>query len=87
MLADCSSMNVIVDAEANEGTSRGIAILMASSIRREYSNNMNCTIEELLTIKSKTNANMQARQYWEKAGAAQESLIDSVIGPSSFREH
>ena len=87
MLADCSSMNVIVDAEANEGTSRGIAMLTASSIRQECSDNMDFSIEERLAIKSKTTANIQAKQYWEEASSTQESLIDSVIGPSSFHEH
>jgi len=87
MLADCSSMSVVVDAEANEGTSRGIAMLMASSIRQECSNNMDFSIEERLAIKSETTANIQAKQYWEEASSTQESLIDSVIGPSSFHEH
>ena len=84
MLADCSSMNVIVDAEANEGTSRGIAMLTASSIRREYANNINCLTEERFAIKSETTANIQAKQYWDEADAAQESLIEAVNGPSIF---
>ena len=87
MLADCSSMSVVVDDEANEGTSRGIAMLMACSIRQEYSNNMNCSIEERLIIKSKTSANVQTKEYWEEASSTQESLINAVIGPSSFHEH
>ena len=82
MLADCSAMNVIVDAEANEGTSRGIAMLMASSIRQEYANNR--LIEEPLVIQSETTVNIQARQYWEVASSTQESLIEAVNGPSLF---
>ena len=35
MVADCSDVNVVLDADSTEGTSRGVALLVAMSLSEE----------------------------------------------------
>lgn len=83
MLADCAGMDVVMDDETQEGTSRGVVILLASAMawsdgvgggggeRFLYETE---TINDSNTISPRTNG----KDYWEGASRAQESLIDTL---------
>lgn len=81
MLADCSSMDVVIDSDSeSEGTSRGLAMLIANSVQRRESGLKVGTynIREPLDIKHTTKANAGAQDHWKAAILTQETLIDAV---------
>mmetsp|Transcript_298 Transcript_298/g.596 ORF Transcript_298/g.596 Transcript_298/m.596 type:complete len:620 (-) Transcript_298:322-2181(-) len=81
MLADCSSMDVVIDGDSSEGTSRGVALLMAGSLQQAGIgiSMARCRgIDEPLVIASKTKANAAAEEHWKTAISAQSSLIDAI---------
>eukprot|EP00584_Thalassiosira_punctigera_P000836 CAMPEP_0172536578 /NCGR_PEP_ID=MMETSP1067-20121228/8318_1 /TAXON_ID=265564 ORGANISM="Thalassiosira punctigera, Strain Tpunct2005C2" /NCGR_SAMPLE_ID=MMETSP1067 /ASSEMBLY_ACC=CAM_ASM_000444 /LENGTH=619 /DNA_ID=CAMNT_0013321683 /DNA_START=41 /DNA_END=1900 /DNA_ORIENTATION=- len=81
MLADCTSMDVVIDGDSSsEGTSRGVAMMVAGSL---YQRELGCPLktrnfEEPLLIVHKTEANAAAEEHWRTALTTQESLIDAV---------
>ena len=79
MLADCSLMDVVVDSDSSEGTSRGVAMLLATSLHQNELGK-----SEQLVIKSETKTNSVANEYWRNALATQESLVQAVFGPTLF---
>jgi sugar (pentulose or hexulose) kinase len=84
MLADATSMDVLVDADASsEGTSRGVAIMMAGALQlREIGNSMaSCNFEETLEVAHQTKARTGMSQHWKDALSTQESLI-GVVAPT-----
>lgn len=70
MIADCCGIDIVIDSDSNEGTSRGVALLVAKSLYH------NC--EEPLVVENKSLPNVKASNYWKKSSVAQESLIDAV---------
>jgi len=81
MLADCSSMDVIIDADSSsEVCSRGVAMMVAGALfKRELGNPLEtCNFEEPLPIARKTEPNAATQERWRAAIARQESLIDAV---------
>lgn len=73
MLADSTSMDVVIDADASsEGTSRGVAIMMAGSIT-------SCKCEETLNVAHQTKARSCMGQHWNDALSTQESLIGAIM--------
>lgn len=81
MLADCSSMDVVIDDETSEGTCRGVAMLIATVLRQEgYGLKMNKieAIDEPLKRTVVTRPRDAATTYWKNAIVAQESLIDAI---------
>lgn len=83
MLADCSSMDVVIDDDSREGTSRGVAMLLAGSLRQRELGNYVATynIEEPLAVAHEANANTSSRgveDHWRVASLTQESLIDAI---------
>ena len=88
MLADCSSNDIIIDGDSSAGTSRGVAMLMASFLQQagRVGKTFVHNTEHLL-IKSSTKANANAKRRWGHAMEAQETLIEAVLGPSLFDEH
>ena len=79
MLADCSLIDVVVDSDSSEGTSRGVAMLLATSLHQNELGK-----SEQLVIKSETKTNSVAKEYWRNALATQESLVQAVLGPTLF---
>lgn len=81
MLADCSSMDVVVDNDLNEGTSRGVAMLMAAALKQaelfDYFATFN-NVDEVLNISCIEKPNVVASEQWKKALLAQESLIEAI---------
>jgi len=81
MLADCSSMDLIIDADSSsEGSSRGVAMMVAGALfNRELGNPLaTCNFEEPLLIAHRTKSNVTAQERWRVAIARQEFLIDAV---------
>ena len=82
MLADCSGLDVIVDGESNEGTSRGVAILLAGSLkhssRREQIGVDQLRDEETLTVEQNASPNSNSFPFWKKASLNQDFLIEAV---------
>jgi len=81
MLADCSSMDVVIDADSSsEGSSRGVAMMVAGALfKRELGNPLaTCNFEEPLLISHRTEPNVAARERWRIAIVRQESLINAV---------
>jgi gluconokinase len=84
MLADCSSMDVVTDLDSSEGTSRGVAMLVAASLQQaeqcDYFATFN-NVDEALHIAGIEKTNSAASVYWKRAKLSQESLIE-VIAPT-----
>jgi len=81
MLADCSSMDVVVDADSSsEGSSRGVAMMMAGSLYQRALRDPRSTFrfEEPLAAAHEARANAEGARRWRSALSAQESLIDAV---------
>jgi gluconokinase len=84
MLADCSTMDVIIDNDSSkEATSRGVAILVADSLqqtglgltRLAYDS----TVERPpLVVADETKCNADAEERWAVAASSQESLINAI---------
>jgi gluconokinase len=83
MLADCSNADVIVDGDsAEEGTSRGVAILLAESLQQTGLGAHHATfdgiVEQPLVVADETKCNAVARERWMTAASSQESLIAAI---------
>ena len=81
MLADCSSMDVVIDDDSSEGTSRGVAMLMAASLQQaEFDDNFSTfnNIDEALNISCVETPNVAASDHWNIAKIAQETLIEAI---------
>lgn len=81
MLADCSSMDVVVDGDSGEGTSRGVAMLIAASLEQaELSDNFASfnNIDETLSISDIDKPNAMFLGRWKNAAIAQESFIETI---------
>ena len=73
MLADCCGIQLVVDSDSNEGTSRGVALLVAKTLCND------CIFEEPLVVLHDTSVpDLNAADNWNNASLAQESLIESV---------
>ena len=75
MLADCSGIELVVDGDSNEGTSRGVALLIAKKLDRE------CNEEEPLVVLHQSVPNLNAKNQWSNAARTQENLI-SALAPT-----
>ncbi|KAL7466227.1 hypothetical protein ACHAXS_006516, partial [Conticribra weissflogii] len=70
MLADCTGIGVVVDGDAAEGTSRGVAIMIGGS-----TGNMK---EEKLSTLSNAKPGTIASAYWTQSSISQNNLIDAI---------
>mmetsp|Transcript_24974 Transcript_24974/g.49747 ORF Transcript_24974/g.49747 Transcript_24974/m.49747 type:complete len:633 (-) Transcript_24974:93-1991(-) len=70
MLADCTGVSVVVDAESAEGTSRGVAVMIAGS-----TDDGNV---EKLSVVSNAKPSAGASAYWTQSSICQENLIDAI---------
>jgi gluconokinase len=79
MLSDSTGLTVLYDDDTQEGTSRGVALLIAHSfgLRTDNDDSEAYPLEVVMSNKvSKPAAKAQA--YWRTADEVQRSLIDSV---------
>mmetsp|Transcript_12097 Transcript_12097/g.34602 ORF Transcript_12097/g.34602 Transcript_12097/m.34602 type:complete len:442 (+) Transcript_12097:3-1328(+) len=75
MLADCSKMDVIVDGETDEATSRGAAYFATLELR---SLNMNAMDPENISASCTSTPNEKTLAKWKAKAEIQEHLIDGV---------
>lgn len=75
MLADCSQMNVIVDGETDEATSRGAAYYAVLGLRSLNMNNMK---HEDISALCASTPNESTLTMWKAKADIQEYLIDGV---------
>jgi gluconokinase len=85
MMADCTGLNVVLDEDVQESTSRGVALLMATSLSNAHQSDSNSTNsmlsrrEDLAPHAQKSTPNLFATQrYWRRASEMQEQLIHAV---------
>lgn len=83
MLADCTSMDVIVDADSAAGTSRGVANMLAGAMQQKPRawNENQFTEEEPLRVAHEAKAKTSwpsVNDYWKSAVSSQEDLIHRV---------
>lgn len=80
LLSDCSGLEVIMDKETEEGTSRGMAVALtvALSAADGFERQELLYSDEPLVVASQSSPNLDAEIFWQQATAAQESLIDSI---------
>jgi glycerol kinase len=83
MLADCSGLDVVLDRETQEGTSRGVAklvymALMESAVEKNGKPRDDYEIE---TVEDSVTASpcKRAQQYWNQASLKQDRFIDAVF--------
>ena len=79
MLADCSSMDVVVDADSGEANSRGGAVLISESLQRRPGcriEHLNLPDEPLVIVHEVTsNTTLPAvEEHWSSARSAREAL-------------
>jgi hypothetical protein len=82
-LADISNMDVIVDGDsAEEGTSRGVAVLLATSLHQMGLGAPHAAFsgidERPLVVADETKCNVEAEDQWTVAASSQESLIEAI---------
>ena len=73
MVADCTGRVVILDADTTEGSSRGVACLVAASL-----SNGEITTESASPNLLETAPRLEAKAYWDRLVQAQESFIDAM---------
>ena len=83
MLADCSSMDVVVDNDSSEGSSRGVAIMISETLQTrpaQWHVQPLYAVEEPLapSLEAKANSSLAVHQYWVKTMNSQEALIRAV---------
>ena len=72
MIADCSGLSVVVDGESNEGTSRGVAMLISRRIMQTDQS------AEVLSIASISHPVEEANSRWATVRLTQDDLINAV---------
>ena len=78
MLADCSGMIVVKDMDANEGTSRGAALL-ATTLDSTCTSHIQPLQREKLNVLEENNPNAMARQfYWKPLASSQNNVIEHI---------
>jgi gluconokinase len=81
MLADCTSLDVMVDGDsAEEAASRGVAMLLAASLQEagECNKRVYGDIEQPLVVADETKHNPIAVEHWNKRLKSQESVLDAI---------
>lgn len=79
MLANCSGMSVVFDRETQEGTSRGVVILITRGLQQNANNNANRPLPvEIISSVIVENPEDGVQRYWEQQANRQEQLISAV---------
>jgi gluconokinase len=76
MLSDATGLAVVMDPTTEEGTSRGVARLVAMAAMR--AGNLCDYDKEEISDPSSAEPNGAAQDYWDRLASSQEALIDAV---------
>jgi gluconokinase len=86
LIADRSGLRVVLDSETYEGTSRGVARLVAISRMAKDGDTSNLFLEEEIPANAETNdPRSNGKAYFDRAAVEQEELI-SAISPFYTRD-
>ena len=75
MVADCSGLDVILDEETQEGTSRGVVKLIQRAL---FENDNSCYETEPVDASGILKPQDHGACYWNKSREMQELFIDTV---------
>ena len=87
MLADCSGLSVLVDAETTEATSRGAALMTAISLKSKslqngcgahHATKLNSLGEEGISTLKQSVPGSASSSRWASKSASQDQLIDAM---------
>lgn len=73
MIADCTGRTIVLDPDTTEGSSRGVACLVAASL-----SGRGLTTEEISPNAIETLPCPEGKAYWEKLAVAQERFLDAM---------
>jgi len=77
MIADCSGLDVVFDPDTTEGTSRGVATLIASALASEGKNDFKVDDEEMASMET-AKPRHTMRKYYDDAARIQTAFIDAM---------
>jgi gluconokinase len=77
VIADCSGVDVIMDGDAEEGTSRGAALAVAVALNTTYEKGHSFT-HEALDVLYKSSPNLSAMDYWTSARDSQDTFLGAI---------
>lgn len=78
MLADASGMETVLDKDIQEGTSRGVARLIAKALQRETNSDVFMSDEPILLPTVSFPRNSSTKGYWMRATEEQDRCIDAL---------
>lgn len=78
MIADSSGLQVVLDSETFEGTSRGVARLVAAALTRLVAGDSTYLSEEQLCTTKIAHPQSNAKAYFDRTAAMQEQFICSM---------
>lgn len=89
MIADCTGLDVVWDEQTQEGTSRGVTVLLLAALNSgNISNAQETTLHyeeaEDVVCSDVTVPCQESERYWQEATRLQESLIDAVVPLSIY---
>lgn len=77
-VSDCTGLEVIFDHETHEGTSRGVACLVALSLGLSTENMQHGLALEVINLSRVARPRRNLSAYWERAARTQEDLITAL---------
>jgi gluconokinase len=78
MLADASGMETVLDKDIQEGTSRGVARLIAIALQRETNSYVAMSEEPIPSPTVSVPRKMSTEGYWARATKEQDNCIDAL---------
>lgn len=79
MIADCCGLDVVLDQETQEGTSRGVVRLMQRELQKDDIHSQSITFEkEPIAASITAKPRKEAARYWDDARSTQEMFINAV---------
>ena len=79
MLSDCSGLEVIMDNETEDGTSRGVALAVAVALNATGSSSGSVHFtDEPIVVSTQSTPNSLSKNYWKQAADSQDVFIDTI---------
>jgi sugar (pentulose or hexulose) kinase len=81
MLSDSTGLDVVFDADTEEGTSRGVASLVSMALAMSKAGATESTVflgEEPVQNSLVSNPRDSGKEYWHRATANQDSFIEAI---------
>jgi gluconokinase len=78
MLADASGMETVLDNDIQEGTSRGVAQMIAIALQRERSSDVTMSEEPISSPTVAVPRKSATEEYWARATTEQDNCLDAL---------